>query len=271
MTRCPSAETLAGLGVAITEGPAFEELDRHIESCAACRSALDALARDEAGWTGAGAHGPSDRLDPPEIPGFAIEEELGRGTMGVVYRAWQARLASRVALKVLRGAALDGGRVSEDWLREAHAGARVRDPRVVQIHDVGEASGFRYLVLEYVPSGSLKDRLDGPLSAAASTAIAEQIARGVAAIHRAGILHLDLKPPNILLDSEPGSAWESIALKVADFGIARDTDEAGRVCATMRGPWGTPFYMAPELVDADRLKTGPASDVYSLARSSTSY
>ena len=147
--------------------------------------------------------------------------------MGVVYRAWQLRLAHRVALKIIGDSAVDGTRVKDDWLREAHSGARVRDPRVVQIHDVGEAEGCRYLVLEYVPGGSLKARLDGPLPPAASAALAEQIAVGVAAIHRAGVLHLDLKPSNILLDSEPGTPWESSLPKVADFGIARRPTDRG--------------------------------------------
>ena len=99
------------------------------------------------------------------------------------------------------------------WLREAHSAARVRDPRVVQIHDVGEANGCLYLVLEYVPGGSLKDRLDGPLPAAVSALLAEKIAGGVAAVHRAGLLHLDLKPSNILLESDPGTPWESISAR----------------------------------------------------------
>jgi len=193
-----------------------------------------------------------------------IEKELGRGSMGVVYRAWQPRLARRVALKVISGGPASQARVRDYWLREAHSGARVRDPRVVQIHDVGEANECLYLVLEYSPGGSLKDRLDGPLPATSAASLVEQLAGGVAAVHRAGLLHLDLKPSNILLDSDRGTPWESSAPKVSDFGIARDADDPGMTHTSLRGPWGTPSYMAPEQVDPGRLTVGPASDVYAL-------
>ena len=264
MTSCPSNETLGRLGVEIADGPRFEELERHIELCAACQSYLEKLAHRGTGWEESRVPIVQHRVDLPEIPGFVIEEELGRGSMGVVYRAWQSRLARRVAVKVILGDPVDGARVRDTWVREAHSEARVRDPRVVQIHDVGEANGCLYLVLEYVPGGSLKDRLDGPLTAAAAAALAEKIAGGVAAVHRAGLLHLDLKPSNILLESDPGTPWESTSPKVADFGIARDADDSMMTRTTLRGPWGTPSYMAPEQVEPGRLAVGPASDVYAL-------
>ena len=144
---------------------------------------------------------------------------------------------------------------------EAHLAARVRDPGVVQIHDVGEANGCLYLVLEYIPGGSLKERLHGPWPAAASAALAEKIAWGMAAVHRARLLHLDLKPSNILLDSDPDTPWESASPKVADFGIVRDADDFGMTRTTLRGPLGTPSYMAPEQVEPDRRAVGLFSDV----------
>ena len=140
----------------------------------------------------------------------------------------------------------------------------MRDPHVVQIHDVGESNGCLYLVLEYVPGGSLKERLDGPLPAAAAALLVEKIAAGVAAIHRSGLLHLDLKPSNILLDSDQGAPWESSSPKVADFGIAREADDVAMTRTTLCGPWGTPSYMAPEQVEPGRLTVGQASDVYAL-------
>jgi len=264
VTSCPSNETLGRLGVEIAEGTRFEELERHIELCADCQSALERLANGGTRWEESLVPIVPERADLPAIPGFVIEAELGRGSMGVVYRAWQPRLARRVALKIISGGPESGARERDQWLREAHSVARVRDPRVVQIHDVGEANGCLYLVLEYVPGGSLKDRLDGPLPAIASASLAEKISGGVAAVHRAGLLHLDLKPSNILLDSDPGTPWETTLPKVADFGIARDTDDSGMTRTTLRGPWGTPSYMAPEQVESDRLAIGPASDVYAL-------
>ena len=136
-------------------------------------------------------------------------------------RGWRGESLSRSS----RAARSPGRRRGTSGPGRRDPSARVRDSRVVQIHDVGEANGRLYLVLEYVPGGSLKDRLDGPLPAAAAAALTEKIAGGVAAVHRAGLLHLDLKPSNILLDAEPGAPWESISPKVADFGIARDVDE----------------------------------------------
>ncbi len=260
---CPSGEVLGQLGVEIVDGPRFEELERHVESCDACQAALERMARRSSG-PGALADPAGARLDPPEVPGFAIEGELGRGSMGVVYLARQARLGRRVALKLIPGDPVDGARARECWLREARAAARVRDPRVVQIHDVGEAGGLLYLVLEYVPGGSLKQRVKGPLSPESAAALAERIAAGVAAVHRAGLLHLDLKPSNILLDSPPGAPWELCTPRVADFGIAREAEDPRMTRTTLRGPWGTPAYMAPEQVEPDRLAVGPASDVYAV-------
>jgi serine/threonine protein kinase len=160
--------------------------------------------------------------------------------MGVVYRAWQLRLARRLAIKVISVDPIAGTRVRDYWLREAHSATRVRDPRIVQVHDVGEANECLFLVLEYVPGGSLKDRLDGPLTAAASAALVEKIAGGVGAVHRAGLLHLDLKPSNILIDSDLGTPWESSFPKVAGLGIAREADDAATTRTSLRGPWGTP-------------------------------
>jgi serine/threonine-protein kinase len=255
---------LGRLGVEITQGSQFEELERHVEGCAACQSSLERLAQEGTTWKGPLVPIVPEGINQPEIPGFVIEKELGRCSMGVVYGAWQPRLARRVALKVITCGPANGTRVRDSWLREAHSAACVRDSRVVQIHDVGEVNECLFLVLEYVPGGSLKDRLDGPLPAGASASMVEKIAGGVAAVHRAGLLHLDLKPSNILLDSDPGTTWKSTSPKVADFGIARDADESGMTRTTLRGPWGTPSYMAPEQVEPDRLAVGPASDVYAL-------
>ena len=166
--------------------------------------------------------------------------------------------------KIISDGPVAGAKAREQWTREARSLARVRNARVVQIHDVGEDEGRLYLVLEYVSGGSLRDRLDGPLPARTAAALVEKIAGGVAAVHRAGLLHLDLKPSNILLDADPGAAWESISPKVADFGIARDVDHSGMTRTTLRGPWGTPSYMAPEQVESNRIAVGPASDVYAL-------
>ena len=261
MALCPPIETLRYLGIRPEEGTGFEELERHIEQCASCQIVLERLAREPA----AEPVLPNTELQAdslPTIPGFEIEAEIGRGGMGVVYRAWQPRLMRRVALKIV-----PSGPVTEAhkrWLNEARAVSCIRDPRVVQLHDVGEAGGWLYLTLEYIAGGSLKERLHGPLPADDAVQLVEEIALGVAAIHRVGILHLDLKPANILLDSEPGSSWAHASPKVADFGIARRGDQAATSLPSIQGPWGTPSYMAPEQVQGDRSAIGPAADVHAL-------
>ena len=189
MALCPPIETLRYLGIRPEEGTGFEELERHIEQCASCQIVLERLAREPA----AEPVLPNTELQAdslPTIPGFEIEAEIGRGGMGVVYRAWQPRLMRRVALKIV-----PSGPVTEAhkrWLNEARAVSCIRDPRVVQLHDVGEAGGWLYLTLEYIAGGSLKERLHGPLPADDAVQLVEEIALGVAAIHRVGILHLDL-------------------------------------------------------------------------------
>jgi hypothetical protein len=264
VSNCPSTETLGRLGADLLEDGRLHEVEEHVESCGDCQSVLERLAREDRDAGESRAALVPDVEEPPAIAGFTIEAELGRGGMGVVYRAWQPLLQRRVALKVVPSGPATGAKLRERWLREARSVTRVRDPGVVQLHDVGEAGGWLYLVLEYVPGGSLKDRLKGPLPGQHAARLVEQIAGAVGSVHRAGLLHLDLKPSNILLDSQPDAPWERSAPKVADFGIARIGDEPGACQTTLRGPWGTPSYMAPEQVDGDGTSVGPASDVYAL-------
>ena len=103
VTSCPSDETLGQLGVEIVEGPRFEELERHVEALRRLSIVPGEAGSRGKGWEESLVPIVPDRVDLPEIPGFVIEEELGRGSMGIVYRAWQPRLARRVALKVIAG------------------------------------------------------------------------------------------------------------------------------------------------------------------------
>ncbi len=187
----------------------------------------------------------------PHIPGFDIEGELGRGGMGVVYRAWEPKLARTVALKIVPSGPMTGSRERKRWLAEARCVTRVRHPNIVQIHDAGEAGGWLYLVLEFVPGGSLKERLRGPVPPRAAAELMRPVAAAMTAVHTAGLLHLDLKPSNILLDSAPEAAWKDASPKVADFGIARPLADREASSTSLAGPWGTPSYMAPEQVDRD--------------------
>ena len=119
-------------------------------------------------------------------------------------------------------------------------------------------------MLEYVPGGSLKERLRDPVPPHAAAELLKPVAAAMGAVHAAGLLHLDLKPSNILLDCAPDATWTQAAPKIADFGIARPLADLDASSTSLAGPWGTPSYMAPEQIAADRAVLGPATDVYAL-------
>jgi serine/threonine-protein kinase len=180
---------------------------------------------------------------------YVLEQPLGGGAMSAVWLARDTELERRVAVKVL---ARDADRTRFE--REARAVAGLSHPNICQLYDYGEAEQGPYMVLEYLPGGTLEDRLASgrPLPDAETARIARQVAAGLAHAHENGLVHRDLKPANILFDAE-GRA------KIADFGIARIADagvltEAGTVM-------GTAAYIAPE--QAAGQPATPASDVYS--------
>jgi uncharacterized protein (DUF433 family) len=208
------------------------------------------------GWSGDAESAESTTGRRIAIPGYEILEELGRGGMGVVYRARHLRLERIVALKMI----LAGEHASEDLLarfhREAQVVARMQHPGIVQIFEIGEHDGHSFLALEFVPGGSLAARLTTqPWPAAEAAQLVEQVARAVQVAHQHGIVHRDLKPENILL----GSAGEP---RLTDFGLAKQLESSdGR---TRSGEvMGTPSYMAPEQA-AGRKEIGPAADVHAL-------
>jgi hypothetical protein len=147
-----------------------------------------------------------DGLAPPTIPGYEILEELGRGGMGVVYKARQLSLNRLVALKVLLAGAYA---TAEDLARfhaEAELAARLRYPAIIAIYEIGTHEGRPYCAMELVEGGSLADRIRGrPQPPRAAVALVLAVARGAHAAHREGILHRDLKPSNILLAPNPKS------------------------------------------------------------------
>jgi serine/threonine protein kinase len=262
MMACPSAATLARLGTDSWE-EALSSIEVHIERCADCQDRLERLRCNDAAPDPADAEGRLLPGEAPKIPGFVIERELGRGSMGVVYLARQPNLGRLVALKVVRSGPAAGSRDYARWLREGRAFSLVRHENVVRLYDVGESGGWLYLVLEYIPGGTLHDRLDVPYAARDAARLLEAIAGAVAAIHRAGLLHLDLKPSNVLLDGPPG---ERATPRVGDFGLAYCWDDPDATANAVGpiGPIGTPRYMAPEQLGAGRDRLAPAADVYGL-------
>jgi serine/threonine-protein kinase len=197
---------------------------------------------------------PPGRL--PEVPGYEILEELGRGSMGVVYKARHLSLNRVVALKMIRSGQLAGPEERLRFLAEAEAIAAVRHPGIVQVHDFGTHDGLPYFSLEFCPGGTLADKLAGPpLPPREAAGVVEQVACAVQAAHERGIVHRDLKPGNVLLDRD-GSP------RVTDFGLAKRVQAVG---LTATGAvMGTPSYMAPEQVAGKTKETGPAADVYAL-------
>jgi tRNA A-37 threonylcarbamoyl transferase component Bud32 len=199
----------------------------------------------------------------PAVPGYEVLDVLGRGGMGVVYKARQISLNRVVALKMIRDSSLAGPEERARFRAEALAVAQLQHPHVVQVYEVGEwrpgegGPPVPFFSLEFVPGGSLAERLRGtaqPPRAAAGTI--ETLARAVHAAHERGIIHRDLKPANVLLTAE-GSP------KVSDFGLAKKLEGAsGR---TQTGAVvGTPHYMAPEQAEGKSQLLGRATDVWAL-------
>src|SRR5262249_36157210 len=190
----------------------------------------------------------------PAVPGYEILGELGRGGMGVVYRAWQVKAGRVVALKMILSGAHAGPAELTRFQSEAQAIARLQYPNIVQIHEVGEHNGLPFFSLEFCPGGSLEKKLSGtPLRPQEAARLVEVLARAMHAAHEKGIVHRDLKPANVLL-SENGTA------KITDFGLAKKLDEVGQTASG--AVLGTPSYMAPEQAQGKVKEIGPRSDVW---------
>ncbi|HUG17791.1 MAG TPA: protein kinase [Planctomycetaceae bacterium] len=193
----------------------------------------------------------------PTIPGYEVEELIGRGGMGAVYRARNLKLNRAVAVKMILAR---GGASTEELIRfqiEAESLATLQHANIVQIHEVGETDEGPFLALEYVEGESLEQALRKrvmPLEEAVS--LVEDLAKAIHAAHQRGIVHRDLKPGNILL-SQDGTP------KITDFGLAKRLTEDSNV--TQPGlVVGTPSYMAPEQSRGESRAVGPSSDIYAL-------
>jgi formylglycine-generating enzyme required for sulfatase activity len=193
----------------------------------------------------------------PRIEGYDILDVLGRGGMGVVYKARHLALNRIVALKMILA---DGQAGPHDLARfriEAEAAARLQHANIVQIHEVGEADGHPYCALEFVEGGNLTRKLHGkPVPAREAARLVEALARAMQLAHSRNVVHRDLKPANILLaaDGTP---------KITDFGLARQLDrDSGETQAG--AVMGTPSYMAPEQASGLAHEAGPSADVYAL-------
>jgi serine/threonine protein kinase len=265
MSKCPPAKTLASLGNGSMSNEMLKTIQAHVETCANCKAVLKRLARDTEEAVVSTA-GPYYEIGPvPELPGFEIKGELGWGSMGVVYLARWIDSDRLVAVKILREGRKSSIRDRERWLRETRLIGRVpRHNNVVQLLLSGESNGCFYLVLELASGGNLKDRLTAPLPPRVAAELLEAIARAVDHIHGAGLLHLDLKPSNILLDGPPDASWDKVIPRITDFSIARLSEDPLATFSTVVSPRGTPAYMAPEQIRLDGEAIGPAADIHAL-------
>jgi WD40 repeat protein len=208
-------------------------------------------------------------------------EELGRGGMGVVYKARQTALKRLVALKMILAGGHAGQKELARFRTEAEAVARLQHPNIVQIHEIGEHDGLPFFSLEYCAGGSLAKLLAGtPFSPGEAAHLVETLARAMDHAHKHQIVHRDLKPANVLLvpgqeqkaagrdpendDSLSGerSPLTAFTPKITDFGLAKKLDDAGQTATG--AVMGTPSYMAPEQANGETKEVGPLADVYAL-------
>jgi serine/threonine protein kinase len=231
------------------------------------------------------------RVGPPPVlvPGYTLLGVLGRGGMGIVYKARQDKANRLVALKMI----LSGGHASaaerQRFQAEAEAAALLSHPHIVQVYEVGETpEGHSFFSLEYVSGGTLAERLrKGPLPPREAAALVESLAGAMQHAHERGIVHRDLKPQNILLTPaapapagdtstpKPASAsgppqekavarpTPAAVPKISDFGLAKRQD-AGEGLTQTGAVVGTPSYMAPEQAFGHSKDVGPAADIYAL-------
>ncbi len=194
----------------------------------------------------------------PQVAGFTLHGELGRGGMGVVYHATQVMLGRPVALKMVLSGAHATAEERVRFLNEAGVLAKFQHPHIVPVYEFGsDPDGRPYFALEYLAGGSLAGQLQaGPLPPAAAAGVVKALAAAVGYAHARGVIHRDLKPANVLYaaDGTP---------KVTDFGLAKRTDAGDGFTATY-AVLGTPSYMSPEQASGVTAAVGPPADVYAL-------
>lgn len=286
MTQCPPETDLLAFHLGTLPVVRVDAVGDHLEECPECEATIqrfeksddlllaalrkpvsDIYPKSTFSREGSAEADTAFVMNVPDLPGYEILDRLGRGGMGMVYKALQQRLNRAVALKQL---ACRRERDLARARREAESLARLQHSNIVQIFEVVEHEGRVYLALELVEGGPLSARLDGkPQPAEPSARLVQTLARAIHYAHLRGIVHRDLKPSNVLLAKSEtqadfsAAAWTGFFPKLTDFGIAKQlnlTDMETREGDVI----GTPGYMAPEQAGGEVGQAGPATDVYSL-------
>jgi predicted ATPase len=195
------------------------------------------------------------------IAGYRLEEEIGAGGMAVVFRAADERLGRLVALKILAPWLGADDAFRHRFLRESRAAAAVDDPHIIPVYEAGEADGVLFIAMRHVSGGSVRDLLqrEGPLPAARVAAIISPMASALDAAHAAGLVHRDVKPANVLVDTRPGRPDH---VYLSDFGLAKGRSSSARLTRTGVN-LGTVAYMAPEQIEGREVDG--RTDQYALA------
>jgi serine/threonine-protein kinase len=201
---------------------------------------------------------PKGPREAPKVEGYEILGELGRGGMGVVYKARHVKLDRVVALKMVLAGAHASQSQLDRFILEAQAVARLQHPDIVQVFEVGEHDGLPYFSLEFVEGGTLAHKLGGkPMAPPAAAEMALILAGAMQVAHRKSIIHRDLKPANILLTAEG-------LPKITDFGLAKKLEDEESHQTRSGAIMGTPSYMSPEQAWGETDKIGPLADQYAL-------
>jgi serine/threonine-protein kinase len=206
-----------------------------------------------------GSGGKSSAISETDLTRYEVEEELGRGGYGVVFKARHKDLDRHVALKILKASAELSTTALERFLREGRAASKLNHPNICQVYDIGRSKDVLALAMELVPGKMLRDVLkdDGPLPWAKACDVMQGILAGCHHAHEHGIIHRDLKPSNVIMEEGTGRP------RLIDFGLAKDVKSSADLTGAGQ-ILGTPFYLAPEQVEGRSNQVDARSDVFAL-------